>query len=271
MTVLITGSTGLVGSRLLKRLLAEGVDCRALIRPGKSVADKVAVVEGDLLDPATLADAVRGVTAIVHLAATFRTQDEDLIWKANAEGTRNLIAAAQQYAPEARFIMASTSNIYNKDTPRPSREDDEVAPVLAYPASKLEAEQALRASGLNWSILRLAFVYGDDDGHIDMVANLVEQLGWHPATRMSMVHHRDISTAVNLALAGVMDQKVVNIVDDAPMTLYELAALAGSPIAPSAAPLENPWFLQADGRLSRELGFQPAVATTYQSFREGTL
>lgn len=271
MTILITGSTGLVGSRLLKRLVADGVDCRALVRPGKSIEEKVAVVEGDLLDPSTLADAVRGVTAIVHLAATFRTQDEDLIWKANAEGTRNLIAAAQQFAPEARFIMASTSNIYNKDTPRPSREDDDVAPVLAYPASKLEAEKALRASDLNWSILRLAFVYGDNDGHIDMAANLAEHLGWHPATRMSMVHHRDIATAVNLALTGAMDQQVVNIVDDAPMSIYELADLAGSPVTPSAEALENPWFLQADGRLSRELGFQPVVATTLQSYREGTL
>lgn len=62
-----------------------------------------------------------------------------------------------------------------------------------------------------------------------------------------------------------------NIVDDAPMSTYELADLVGTPIATSSDPLANPWFGQLDGATARSLGFRPVVATTRQSQREGTL
>ena len=82
----------------------------------------------------------------------FRTQDTGLIWKSNLEGTRNLIAAVQTQAPQARFILASTSNVYDMDSSHPGREDDPVEPKLAYPASKVAAENELRASGLTWAV-----------------------------------------------------------------------------------------------------------------------
>lgn len=107
---------------------------------------------GDLFDPNSLEVAMAGATVIIHLAAVFRTPDHKLIWKTNLEGTRNLIAAAKIYAPGARFIMASTSLIYNADNPWPGREEDHADPTLDYPASKLAAENELRDSGLNWSI-----------------------------------------------------------------------------------------------------------------------
>lgn len=124
MTILVTGATGLVGGRLLPRLLEAGMDCRALRRRGKQTPAGVTAVEGDLFDPASLVQAVEGVSAIIHLAAVFRTRDDDLIWKSNLEGSRNLIAVAKTHASGARFIMASTSTVYNEDGLRPSREDD---------------------------------------------------------------------------------------------------------------------------------------------------
>ncbi len=132
MTILITGATGLVGSRLLPRLVDAGVDCRALVRPGRTVLNGVATVEGDLLDPESLASAVEGVSAIVHLAAVLRVLDPDEFRRANVEGTQNLIAAAKAHAPEARIIMASTGLVYNDDIPRPAREDDPANPTRAY-------------------------------------------------------------------------------------------------------------------------------------------
>ena len=82
----------------------------------------VVPIEGDLFEVETLKSAVEGVSAIIHLAAAFRTQDTDLIWKSNLEGTRHLIAAARAHAPDARFLMASTSNVYNMDSSRPNDE-----------------------------------------------------------------------------------------------------------------------------------------------------
>ncbi|MGO6743741.1 NAD-dependent epimerase/dehydratase family protein [Rhizobium ruizarguesonis] len=147
MTVLITGATGLVGERLLPRLLESGYACRVLLRAGKGLPEGTEAVTGDILEPSSLIDAVRGVSAIVHLAAVFRTQDADLIWKSNLDGTRNLIAAVKAHAPDARFIMSSTSHVYNKDNPHPGREEDPVEPQHAYPASKVAAEKNCAKAG----------------------------------------------------------------------------------------------------------------------------
>lgn len=270
-TILVTGGTGLVGSRLLPRLVNAGIDCRALVRPGKALPAGVTAVEGDLLDPASLTQAVQDVTAIVHLAALFRTADTEAIWTVNRDGTHNLIAAAQTHAPDARFIMASTGLVYNEDLPRPAQESDPAAAQAAYPASKLAAEQELRDSGLDWSILRLAFVYGDGDGHLQAAPAMLAKWNWHPAKTMSLVHHRDIATAVQLALTGAADRHIVNILDESPVSLYELAAIVGTPYEPSAEPLTNPWSVHMDGSLARSLGYQPTVATVYQAARDHAL
>jgi nucleoside-diphosphate-sugar epimerase len=228
-------------------------------------------IEGDILRPEALAAAVDGVSAVIHLAALFRTSDEDEIWKVNLEGTRNLIAAVKEYAPDARFLMASTSNIYNPDNSHPGREDDQVTPTLAYPASKVEAENEVRRSGLNWSILRLPFVYGDKDGHLESAPGLLAGMKWHPARKLSVIHHTDIATAFKLALTGIMDGRVVNIADEAPLTIYEIAQIVGSTYESSAEPLTNPWAGHTDVTLARSLGFQPEVPTVYQAIREGKL
>jgi UDP-glucose 4-epimerase len=86
-----------------------------------------------------------------------------------------------------------------------------------------------------------------------------------------MIHHQDIATAVHLALAGVMDGRIVNLVDEAPTSIYELIALLGATMEPSSRPLEHPWSGHADGTLARTLGFTPTVATVYQAQREGAL
>ena len=271
MTILVTGGTGLIGSRLLKRFVEAGIDCRALVRPGKEIPAGVAAIGGDILSPESLAPAIEGVSAIIHLAAMFRTSDDDEIWKVNLEGTRNLIAAVKERTPDARFLMASTSNVYNPDISHPGREDDHVTPTLAYPASKVEAENELRNSGLNWSVLRLPFVYGDKDGHLESAPGLLAGMKWHPARKLSVIHHTDVATAFKLALTGVMDGRIVNIADEAPLTVYEIAQIVGSTYESSAEPLINPWMGQMDVTLARILGFQTKVPTVYQAIREGKL
>ena len=271
MAILITGGTGLVGSRLLRRFVDAGVDCRALVRPGKEVPAGATRVEGDLLDADSLQQAVEGVSAIVHLAAVFRTPDQDAIWRSNLDGTRNLIIAVKAHVPQARFVMASTGLVYDEDASRPGLEDDAVHPTLAYPASKVAAENELRSSGLTWAILRLPFVYGDGDEHLAAVPRVIAMMKWHPARSFSLAHQRDVAKAFELALTGVMDGRIVNIVDDAPTTLYEMASIAGASIEPSAEPLTNPWMGRMDGTLSRSFGFRPAISTVYQAAEAGIL
>jgi UDP-glucose 4-epimerase len=270
-TILVTGVTGLVGARLVPRLVDAGFDCRAAVRGGKDIPARVTAVEVDLLDEMSLAAAVKDVSAILHLAAVFRTQDTDLIWKSNFDGTRNLINAAKANAPGARFILASTTHVYNNNNPHPGRESDPVDPQHAYLASKVAAEKELRESGLNWSILRFPFVYGDGDKHLETLPEHLIAAKWHPAMRMSTIHHLDIATAVKMALAGTMDGRIVNISDEAPTSLYELSKLVGVTMESSSEPLTNPWYLHSDSSLARSLGFQPAVRTVYQAVQEKLL
>lgn len=269
--ILITGVTGLVGARLLPRLQKMGWDCQALVRSGKNIPADVTVVEGDLFDTASLTQAVKDVVAIIHLAAVFRTKDMDMIWKTNLEGTRNLINATKTHAPEARFILASTCHVYNTNNPHPGREDDVVEPQHPYPASKVAAEKELRESGLNWSILRFPFVYGDGDGHLEALPEHVIAAKWHPAMKISTVHHIDIANAMRIALDGAMDKQIINITDEATTSIYELVELTGAKTESSAEPLQNPWHLHASGLLARSLGFQPVVRTVYQAKWEGLL
>jgi UDP-glucose 4-epimerase len=269
MMILITGATGLVGARLTPRLLSSGHDCRLLLRPGRTCPDGAEASWGDILDPSSLVEAVRGVDAVVHLAATFRTRDTDLIWKSNLEGTQNLIAAVKAHAPEARFILSSTSHVYDPGNPHPGQEDDPVDPSHEYPASKVAAEKALRESGLTWSIVRFPFVYGDGDGHLE---KLHEHVGnWHPAQRISTIHHQDIATAIKLALEGKFDGRVVNVADDAPLSIFELVGLSGKKLDSNGDALANPWHLHVDSTLARSLGFSPAVKSVYQAKQEGLI
>ncbi len=271
MTILVTGGTGLVGSRLLARFVEDGIECRALIRAGKESPAGTVRAEGDLLVPASLGPALKGVDAVVHLAAVFRTTDEAEIWRANLDGTRNLIAAVKEHAPHSRFIMTSTALVYSNQTLRPGREDDELQPKEAYPASKLEAEKELRESGLNWSVLRLGFVYGDGDQHLASVPNVVRLLKLHASQTFSMIHQRDVAEAVKLALTGALDKQIVNVTDDAPTSLFEMARIIGVSLDGSGDPLQNPWMGRMDGSKLRSLGFRPTVRTVYQAAEAGIL
>lgn len=271
MKVLVTGGTGLVGTRLLSRLVASGVECYGLVRAGKELSAGVIALEGDLEDAGSLEKAVEGVDAIIHLAAVFRTRDESEIWKANLEGTQNLIAAAEKVNPSVRFIMASTSNVYSADILRPAREDDPTGATAAYPASKIAAEKALQQSRLKWAVVRFPFVYGDGDKHIESIVPHISAMGMHPAQRFSVIHHEDIATAMTLALAGTFDGKTVNISDDATISIYEMVQLVDPAFQSSNEPLVNPWKGQVDSSLARSLGFEPKIKTIFQAHRENKL
>ena len=270
-TLLLTGASGLVGSRLLPRLVQDGFDCRALVRSDVALPAGATGVRGDLGDPGSLHEAVDGVDAVVHLAALFRTGDEDAIWRANFDGTRHLVESVRTHAPHARFVMASTGNVYDADAARPGRESDSCTPTAAYPASKLAAEQVLRGSGLTWSILRLPFVYGDGDGHLASMPALAARFGLHPAHTYSVVHQRDVAVVVRLALSGAMDGQLVNVTDDAPVSVFEMAQLVGAPIDGSTQPLVHPWSGRMDSTLLRGMGFRPTVPTIQGAAAEGIL
>lgn len=261
-TILVTGATGKVGSRLLKRLAQRGDHLRALVRDATRAAalgnDQVELVEGDLLDRGSLDNAVRGVDAVVHCAAFFRGATPEQAHAVNERGTRHLADAARA-ACVARFIFTSTGLIYGPKGGHLAGEDDACAPVDAYPLSKLAAERMLLAlDDLDVRVLRLPFVYGDGDLHIAEAVPLMR--GFPPRQRMSIAHHADVAQAVACVLdAPAPSHRIYNVVADEAPDLAALFASVGEP-PPDGSQAQRAQAFDAllDGRRLREdLGFKP--------------
>jgi len=158
-----------------------------------------------------------------------------------------------------RFLFTSTGLVYGPNGGRPAREDDPCAPMDAYPASKLAAERFLLAmEGLDVRVLRLPFVYGDGDPHIEEVIPMMR--GFPPAQRMSIGHHADIAQAVARLLdAPSPAHRVYNVVDDEAPELATLFASVGAP-PPDGSNAERARAFDSllDGRRIREdLAFKP--------------
>lgn len=262
MKILVTGATGKVGSRLAKRLAQRGDQIRALVRDPTRAADLrehgIELVEGDLLDASSLAPAVRGVDAVVHCAAFFRGATPEQAHAVNDLGTQRLASAARAAAVK-RFVFTSTGLVYGSNGGRLAREDDRCAPTAAYPVSKLAAERFLLAmEGLDVFVLRLPFVYGDGDPHIEEALPMMR--GFPPTQRMSIGHHADVARAVGRLLdAPSPAHRIYNVVDDEAPELATLFASAGAP-PPDGSNAEHARAFDAlmDGsRIREDLGFEP--------------
>lgn len=281
-TTLVTGATGAVGSRYAGRLLADPTrSLRVLVRGEDQVAPwwnrGAEVIEGDLRDPDAVKRAVAGVDAVVHLAAAFRGGiSEEEAMEVNHESSVTLARAALA-AGVSRFVFASTTLVYGPGRGRPAREDDEPRPAHAYPASKAAAERDLlrlhREEGLPLRIVRLAFVYGEGDPHLDWVRGAAR--AWPAHQRLQMVHHADVAQALTRALeAGGVDGRVYNVADDAPITAWEVLALCGETAGDEAADraLADPWMGIVDTtRIRAELGFRPTYPTVYTALDAGAV
>lgn len=269
MKILVTGATGKVGSRFVPRLIAKGHDVTILVRDASKAVPGAKAVVGDLYNPDTLPPAVEGMDAVIHLAALFRTfTDNEGIIKTNHTGTVALAQAAKA-AGVKRFVFVSTSNVYTSGYGRPATEEDmvDINDPRAYASSKVAAEQALLQMGLDVRILRLGFVYGDQDPHIAEIMPVLKNWARHPGSRMHMVHHLDVAQGLYLLLQqDGLNGEIFNIVDDAPITLYELAASVEKEkeifdVAPG--PLSDPFEGIISSEKIRKIGFRPLVPSFF--------
>jgi nucleoside-diphosphate-sugar epimerase len=283
MTVLVTGATGRVGSRLVPKLLQHGESVRVLARdPDRALplSDLGAeVVEGDVRDESRLGVALKDVDAVIHLAAAFRrVRDEEAV-AVNEDATRALgrAAVAQDIG---RFVFASTNLVYGPGRGRPAREDDELVPdgsYGVYPQTKVAAERALREldreSGLGLRVLRLAFVYGEGDPHLAEAVRWARD--WPAHKRLHLVHHADVAQGCLRALrADGIDGATFNIADDAPVSALEVLELNGEPAraARSGEAMDDPWEGIVDtARARAKLGFRPLYPSVYTARDAGAL
>src|SRR5919201_3586687 len=105
--ILLTGATGLLGSALLRRLLDSGPDVRCLVRDPRRLGPnrvRVQITLGDLADPVSLRQAVRGIETVFHLAASIRDQPSGSIEELNGIATVRLLREAERAGVERSVL-----------------------------------------------------------------------------------------------------------------------------------------------------------------------
>jgi NADH dehydrogenase len=162
--VLVTGAAGLVGTHCCRALAADGWRVRALVRDRARGEARLAgsgaeLVLGDLRDPGAMDDALRGCGAVLHLAAIAIERGSATYERVNADATLALLAAART-AGAMRFVQMSQNGASSASPHRFLR-------------SKGVAEDAARASGLAWTVLRPSVIFGPEDEFVNALARLV--------------------------------------------------------------------------------------------------
>jgi len=165
--ILITGSTGYIGQHLVRRLMAQGEHLRCLARDPQKAARlfpgvEIEIVRGDTADQPSLAEAVQGVDTVVH--AAFMTADRkespgNRYEETNVQGTANLIKASEEAG--VRRVIEISGLGTKKDK------------AGSYMQGRYLAEQQLKESVLDWTIIQPSVLFGKDAPFIKGLSDLI--------------------------------------------------------------------------------------------------
>jgi uncharacterized protein YbjT (DUF2867 family) len=159
--LLLTGATGLVGRSVLRRLAATGTPVRCLVRDPRRLGPHrvhVQIALGDLADPQSFRNAMRGVDTVVHLAATIRDQPRGSIEELNGIATWRMVEAAGR-AGVRRFLLFSALGASAHARTRLLR-------------AKALAEQAVRDGPVESVIFAPSLIYAPGDAWLTLLARL---------------------------------------------------------------------------------------------------
>jgi NADH dehydrogenase len=168
--ILLTGATGVVGAALLRRLTSGGMAVRCLVRDPRRLGPervRVQIALGDLSDPVSFRNALRGVDTVVHLAAAIRDQPRASIEELNAVATLRLVRAAERAGAE-RFLFFSAVGASLHARTRFFR-------------AKALAQRAAESSRLETTVFAPSIVYSPGDPWL----TLLERLSYLPAMPIS--------------------------------------------------------------------------------------
>jgi NADH dehydrogenase len=165
--VAVVGATGFVGRAIVAQLADAGHEVIAISRHGEGGAgsgDRVTSRAADVVTGQGLDESLRGADAVVHLVAIARETKGRRFAQVNVRGTERVVAAAEA-AGIRRFVHLSALGVIGD-------------PKLAYLNSKWLGEQAVRASSLDWVVLRPSLLFGPGDGFFRLVRTTLKW--WSP-------------------------------------------------------------------------------------------
>lgn len=198
--ILVTGATGFIGNHLVNKLIEQGKRPRCLVRNKEKGAhilpiDHSEIVQGATTQPATLASAVHGIDTIVH--AAFLTADrkesaDNRYEETNVHGTANLIKAAQD-AGVRRIIEISGLGT------RPDKPG-------SYMQGRYQAEEMLKESRLDWTIIQPSVLFGKDAPFIKGLTDLIQSSPVLPLigggkVKFQPIYVEDVVTIITKVLA----------------------------------------------------------------------
>src|SRR6202161_1361007 len=157
----LTGATGWIGSALLRRLLGEGEQVRCLVRDPRRLGPqrlRGQIPRGDLTDPPSFRNAMRGVSTVVHLAASTRDQPRGSIEELAAIATWRMVEAAQRAGVE-HFVFFSALGASTHHRARLFR-------------AKALAEQTVRESDMRSIVIAPSLVYAPGDHWLTLIERL---------------------------------------------------------------------------------------------------
>ena len=162
--VLVTGAAGFVGAHVCRHLTERGARVRGLVRSPAKAAERLATMPvevhvGDVRDATVMQRATHGCNAVVHLAAIAIERRGQTYEAVNTRGTESVLAAMQ--ATGVRRLIHMSQNGAASSLP------------YRFLRSKGLAEEAVRASGTEWTILRPSVIFGPEDEFVNVLARLV--------------------------------------------------------------------------------------------------
>lgn len=278
---LVTGATGFVGSAVARALLAEGHRVKALVRPNSDRRNLAGLdaepVTGDLDDPASLAPALKGCTALFHVAADYRlwVRDPQAMLRTNVTGTAAILRAAAAAGVARAVYTSSVATLGHHADGRPADETTvatEGQMIGLYKRSKFLAEdgarQAAAETGLPVVIVNPSTPIGPRDVKPTPTGRIIVEAatGRIPAfvdTGLNLVHVDDVAQGHLAAFArGVPGERYILGGEDFALSaiLAEIAGLVGRKAPKIRLPLGPIWPVALVAEtVSRFTGKEPMV------------
>lgn len=241
-TYFVTGASGFIGRRLCAALRAEGHAVRALVRRSSVPYLEhmgVELIIGDLRDPESYRNALRGCAHVIHLGGDPTFSNGAHYHLINYQATVDLIEAIHTAVPGLeRFVYVSTMGAVDRtptdDCSTPLDESSVPHPSTDYGRSKLAAEQAVRSSNIPWSIVRPTLVIGRSMRPDSHVAAFVRHAVRHsllsrfdfPA-KMSLIHVDDLVSALRFCATSNSAIGKTFFAAGEPVTLGSIFRLGG--------------------------------------------